>query len=279
MYTCSSYSFEKRQAVGAKRSEIALIDALEQVCDITLQYNLHKDRIQGTRFDKKKTSFFQSMDELVGRGVKVDIGIPHELWGSPTAESRLLQLRCEQILEKYEKPITQWYFNEYGKTSLEDYLCKNLMLKEADQTCFLDVIEKQTETPEETEKADEEEEEELEVEEVEEEEEREVEEVEEIEETTVVEEITATEKATVTEEAIVSGEAAVTEEATITEEITETDEKVAEEATFDAFQALEEALRMNETIDGDLDFDEEDEEEDGEVEDEDDFFEFDKDEL
>lgn len=158
--------------VGAdspKRSVIPLNDAVETVCHAALKYNLHKERVQGTRFDKKKTGFFQSLDEMVARGVKVDIGIPHELWGSPTAESRELQLQCERLIEDHEDKIEQWYFDEFGTTSLEDYLCKGHLLKEEDQTCFLEVIEKtedkKTEPEEEEELEEDEEEEEEEIEE------------------------------------------------------------------------------------------------------------------
>lgn len=140
-----------------KKSVIPLHDAAEIVCERALKYHLRKDRVQGTKFDTKRGGIFDTLADLMASGVNVDIGYPQEMWNSPSADARQLQLRCENILEEYEDEIEEWYFKEHGSTSLADVLCKNNILKDGDQSCFLEVIEapkvEETETVE-TEESD-----------------------------------------------------------------------------------------------------------------------------
>ena len=37
----------------------------------------------------------------MAKGVKVDIGIPHELWNKPSAEVTQLKTQCEQLLGNF----------------------------------------------------------------------------------------------------------------------------------------------------------------------------------
>ncbi len=55
--------------------------------------------------------FFRTLEGLVSKGVKVDLGIPHELWDKPSAEITQLKTQCEALLENYEEDIEDWYFN------------------------------------------------------------------------------------------------------------------------------------------------------------------------
>ena len=47
----------------------------------------------------------------MSKGVKVDLGIPQELWDKPSAEITQLKTQCEALLENYEEDIEDWYFN------------------------------------------------------------------------------------------------------------------------------------------------------------------------
>ena len=47
----------------------------------------------------------------MAKGVKVDLGIPHELWDKPSAEVTQLKSQCEVMLERHEEDIEDWYFN------------------------------------------------------------------------------------------------------------------------------------------------------------------------
>lgn len=68
------------------KSELRLIESLEGVCERILNYNIHKERTDSTRFAKGMSQTFQTLHGLVDKGVKVELGIPYELWDKPSAE-------------------------------------------------------------------------------------------------------------------------------------------------------------------------------------------------
>lgn len=53
------------------------------------------------------------------KGVKVELGIPYELWDKPSVEITTLKTQCEDMLENHESDIEEWYFNYQGKVPLE----------------------------------------------------------------------------------------------------------------------------------------------------------------
>lgn len=53
------------------------------------------------------------------KGVKVELGIPYELWDKPSAEITNLKTQCENLLEDHESDIEDWYYNHQGKVSLK----------------------------------------------------------------------------------------------------------------------------------------------------------------
>lgn len=123
-----------------KRSELRLIESLENVCDRVLQYNLHKERKDSTRFSKGMSQTFKTLHGLVDKGVKVELGIPYELWDTPSAEVSKLKTQCETLLERHESDIEHWYFNEQEKeTRLIKYLCEDIVLKNDDQSCLYEI--------------------------------------------------------------------------------------------------------------------------------------------
>ncbi len=62
------------------------MESLDGICDALLKYNVHKERKDSTRFAKGMSTTFQTLHGLVDKGVKVDLGIPYELWDKPSAE-------------------------------------------------------------------------------------------------------------------------------------------------------------------------------------------------
>ena len=45
-----------------------------------LEYNMHKERVGSLRFEKGKSETMKTLEGLKERGVKVDLGIPDEVW-------------------------------------------------------------------------------------------------------------------------------------------------------------------------------------------------------
>jgi len=117
-------------------SELRLIETMDGLCEKLLEYNIHKERKDVTRFARGTSETFQALDNLVAKGVKVDIGIPNELWHKPSAEITDLKTKCEDLLERHEEDIEDWYFKQQESTSLENYLCTERALNGKDQACL-----------------------------------------------------------------------------------------------------------------------------------------------
>ncbi len=72
------------------------------------------------------------------KGVKVDLGIPFEMWDKPSAEVTHLKTQCDDMMEKYESEIEDWYNRRQGNIPLEEYLCQNIVLKNKDFSCLFE---------------------------------------------------------------------------------------------------------------------------------------------
>lgn len=124
-----------KKRVKYTKSELYFIEALEGVCDKLLEYNIHKERKDSTRFAKGMSTTFKTLHQLVDKGVKVDLGIPMELWDSPSAEITALKSQCEDSLEKYDEMLEQWYWGDRTQR-LQDYLCRDRVLKSDQKACL-----------------------------------------------------------------------------------------------------------------------------------------------
>merc|ERR1719228_2122059 len=122
-------------------SELRLIETMEGICDRILAYNIHKERKDSTRFAKGQSETFQTLEGLVAKGVKVDIGIPHELWNKPSAEVTQLKTQCESLVERHEEDIEDWYFNHQDKYSFTEYVCSMKALNGED-SCLSEKVKK-----------------------------------------------------------------------------------------------------------------------------------------
>jgi len=134
-----------------KTSQLRLIDSSEGVCDRILKYNIHKERKDSTRFAKGMSQTFQTLHGLVNKGVKVELGIPYEIWDNPSVEVTNMKLQCDALLEKHENVIKNWYFEHQEDASLIKYFCEDRALKGMDTKCLYETLEDAGETKEETE--------------------------------------------------------------------------------------------------------------------------------
>lgn len=119
-----------------KKSELRLLESLENVCERILEYNIHKERTDSTRFARGTSQTFKTLHDLVDKGVTVDLGIPYELWDKPSVEITTLKTQCEELLENHEGDIENWYHNHQGKISLTKYLCSERALKGNNDSCL-----------------------------------------------------------------------------------------------------------------------------------------------
>lgn len=123
-----------------RRSELRLLESMENVCDRILEYNIHKERKDSTRFAKGMSETFQTLHGLVNKGVKVDLGIPYELWDKPSAEITQMKTQCETMIENFEDIIEKWYFNKQDEVPLIKYLCEDRVLKANDHQCLYETL-------------------------------------------------------------------------------------------------------------------------------------------
>uniref|UniRef100_A0A182IKJ1 Uncharacterized protein n=1 Tax=Anopheles atroparvus TaxID=41427 RepID=A0A182IKJ1_ANOAO len=123
-----------------RRSELRLLETLENVCERILEYNIHKERKDSTRFAKGMSQTFQTLHGLVDKGVKVDLGIPYELWDKPSAEITQMKTQCETLIEGYEDVIEKWYFEKQDEKPLIEYLCVDNVLRNQNHQCLYEAL-------------------------------------------------------------------------------------------------------------------------------------------
>lgn len=129
-----------------EKSELRLIESLENVCERILEYNIHKERQDSTRFAKGMSQTFKTLHGLVDKGVKVDLGIPLELWDKPSAEITHMKSQCESLLEENESAVEDWYWNHQGVSDLMHHLCTRHALQGADDSCLYEQLSSKSKT-------------------------------------------------------------------------------------------------------------------------------------
>ena len=130
----------KKQPKKYRDSELRFIEVMETVCENILSYNVHAERKGSLRYSKGESQTMSTLKGLRNRGVKVELGIPEDLWDTPSAEITQLKKYCDNMVEVYEEDIETWYKNQREKTSLTDYLCENIILKNDDKSCLHEVF-------------------------------------------------------------------------------------------------------------------------------------------
>lgn len=79
---------------------------------------------------------FETLHGLVNKGVKVELGIPYELWDKPSVEITNMKTQCETLLEQHEGDIEDWYYHHQGEESLKKYFCEDRALKGKNTKCL-----------------------------------------------------------------------------------------------------------------------------------------------
>ncbi|KAL5108096.1 Protein canopy 4 [Taenia crassiceps] len=101
-----------------------------------LQYRLHNERQDSTRFQKSRPQTFETLRQLVDRGVDVKLDIPQALWDSPSVEISMLKEKCEQLVVEHEDLIEEWFFDHHDETAIVDFLCRQHLLKNMPFDCL-----------------------------------------------------------------------------------------------------------------------------------------------
>jgi hypothetical protein len=141
----TGHGLDKKKRFKYLTSELRLTEAIHEphICENILQYNVHAERKGSLRYAKGMSETMQTLHGLVNKGVKVELGIPYELWDKPSAEVSKMHRACFTFAEKYEEDIEEWYYNLQDSEDLTRYLCAERYLKDKDQTCLLEVFEEE----------------------------------------------------------------------------------------------------------------------------------------
>ncbi|XP_075851442.1 protein canopy homolog 4 isoform X2 [Microcebus murinus] len=82
---------KRKRHVPYSVSETRLEEALENLCERILDYSVHAERKGSLRYAKGQSQTMATLKGLVQKGVKVDLGIPLELWDEPSVEVTFLK--------------------------------------------------------------------------------------------------------------------------------------------------------------------------------------------
>lgn len=70
--------------------------------------------------------------------MKVELGIPYDLWDKPSVEITNMKTQCESLLEENEDDIEEWYFRHQKEVPLTQYLCTDRALRGGDDSCLVE---------------------------------------------------------------------------------------------------------------------------------------------
>ncbi|XP_030634998.1 protein canopy 4 [Chanos chanos] len=126
---------KRRRKIKYNTSETRLAEAVDNICEGILQYSVHAERPGSLRYAKGTSQTMATLKNLVNKGVKVELGLPYELWDEPSVEVADMKRQCETMLEEYEEVVENWYFHHQDER-LESFLCENHVLKGLDQECL-----------------------------------------------------------------------------------------------------------------------------------------------
>uniref|UniRef100_A0A3Q1FTU7 Canopy FGF signaling regulator 4 n=1 Tax=Acanthochromis polyacanthus TaxID=80966 RepID=A0A3Q1FTU7_9TELE len=126
---------KRRRKIKYNTSETRLTEAVDNICERILQYSVHAERPGSLRYAKGASQTMTTLKNLVHKGVKVDLGMPYELWDEPSVEVSDMKKQCETMLEEYEEVVEDWYFHHQDQR-LENFLCENHVLKTSEQECL-----------------------------------------------------------------------------------------------------------------------------------------------
>lgn len=129
---------KRKRKIKYNTSETRLAEAVDNICEGILQYSVHAERPGSLRYSKGTSQTMATLKNLVNKGVKVELGIPFELWDEPSVEVADMKKQCETMLEEYEEVVEDWYFHHQGER-LEKFLCEKHVLKSSEQECLKEV--------------------------------------------------------------------------------------------------------------------------------------------
>lgn len=129
---------KRRRKIKYNTSETRLTEAMDNICERILQYKVHAERPGSLRYAKGTSQTMSTLKNLVDKGVKVELGVPYELWDEPSVEVAEMKRQCETMLEEHEEVVENWYFH-HQEERLDKFFCEAHVLRNSDQECLKEV--------------------------------------------------------------------------------------------------------------------------------------------
>uniref|UniRef100_W5N9H4 Canopy FGF signaling regulator 4 n=1 Tax=Lepisosteus oculatus TaxID=7918 RepID=W5N9H4_LEPOC len=126
---------KRKRKIKYNTSETRLAEAIDNICQGILEYNVHAERPGSLRYAKGTSETMMTLKNLVNKGVKVELGLPYELWDEPSVEVSDMKKQVQTMLEQYEDVVEDWYFHHQDQR-LETFLCEKRVLKGSDMGCL-----------------------------------------------------------------------------------------------------------------------------------------------
>ncbi|XP_054763257.2 protein canopy 4-like [Lytechinus pictus] len=127
---------QPKREIKYRHSELRLLETLDEVCPKILQYNIHAERQNSRRFSKGMSETMGTLHGLVDKGVKVELGIPYQMWDEPSAAVTKMKQYCDTMVEQFEESIENWFFKTNQEKRLSEYLCRERVLSKEDLECL-----------------------------------------------------------------------------------------------------------------------------------------------
>ncbi|KAI7814546.1 protein canopy 4 precursor, partial [Triplophysa rosa] len=128
-------SGKRRRKIKYNTSETRLTEAMDNICERILQYKVHAERPGSLRYAKGTSQTMSTLKNLVNKGVKVELGVPYELWDEPSVEVADMKRQCETMLEEHEEVVENWYFHHQDE-KLDKFFCEAHVLRNSDRECL-----------------------------------------------------------------------------------------------------------------------------------------------
>ncbi|XP_062517519.1 protein canopy homolog 3-like isoform X2 [Corticium candelabrum] len=130
-------NYQASGKIPYRKSELRLLEALEQVCAGMYAYDLQDDDKSAFRYHRKRNlgALAELMSQLSSTTNKLGISNNMETLIDPRGDLKVLKTKCSGLIEDYEDDITEWYMSHQDKTDLTDYLCAQRVAKK-DHECL-----------------------------------------------------------------------------------------------------------------------------------------------
>ncbi|EDV19418.1 uncharacterized protein TRIADDRAFT_33595 [Trichoplax adhaerens] len=116
----------RNRKIPYETSEVRFIEILDNACENILKYRVHADKKE--RYLKGTSTTMNTLFGLKKRGVKVELGVPDEMWDDIPAEVSKMKRKCDAFREEFEDELMEWFLH-YQKEDLMEWLCRMRALR------------------------------------------------------------------------------------------------------------------------------------------------------